>query len=142
MGPGSSARSRSRANAASASEFNVISRQPAVRPFVREIVCMNRHGNVQPGRLSGYAVALVVKRYAAAAGLDAARYAGHSLRAGGDASALYTVNLQNNSVSHASGTFGPLLWDQLPSLSAIPVLSPVTLAATASGFLQSPQSAS
>jgi hypothetical protein len=43
---------------------------------------VNRHGDVQPGRLSGYAVALVVKRYAAAAGLDPARYAGHSLRAG------------------------------------------------------------
>jgi site-specific recombinase XerD len=42
---------------------------------------VNRHGRVQ-GRLSGYAVALVVKRYAAAGGLDPARYAGHSLRAG------------------------------------------------------------
>jgi integrase len=39
------------------------------------------HGRVQ-GRLSGYAVALVVKRYAAAGGLDPTRYAGHSLRAG------------------------------------------------------------
>jgi integrase len=43
---------------------------------------ITRHGRVQPCRLSGYAVALVVKRYAAAAGLDPARYAGHSLRAG------------------------------------------------------------
>lgn len=43
---------------------------------------VNRHGQVLPGRLSGYAVALVVKRYAAKAGLDAAAYAGHSLRAG------------------------------------------------------------
>jgi integrase len=42
---------------------------------------VTRHGKVQ-GRLSGYAVALVVKRYAAAGGLDPARYAGHSLRAG------------------------------------------------------------
>ena len=37
---------------------------------------------MQPGRLSDYAVALVVKRYAEAAGLDAAKYSGHSLRAG------------------------------------------------------------
>jgi integrase len=41
----------------------------------------NRRGRM-PGRLSGYAVALIVKRYAAAAGLDPAKYAGHSLRAG------------------------------------------------------------
>jgi integrase len=34
------------------------------------------------GRLSGKGVALVVKRYAAAAGLDPAKYAGHSLRSG------------------------------------------------------------
>ena len=43
---------------------------------------VTRHGRMQPGRLSGYAVALVVKRYAEAAGLDPAKYAGHSLRAG------------------------------------------------------------
>lgn len=48
-------------------------------PIFRPI---NRHGQVQAGRLSGHAVALVVKRYAEAAGLDAERYAGHSLRAG------------------------------------------------------------
>lgn len=43
---------------------------------------VNRHGQALAGRLSGYAVALVVKRAATAAGLDAANYAGHSLRAG------------------------------------------------------------
>jgi site-specific recombinase XerD len=48
-------------------------------PLFRSIT---RHVRMQPGRLSGYAVALVVKRYAAAAGLDASRYSGHSLRAG------------------------------------------------------------
>jgi integrase len=42
---------------------------------------VTRHGKVQ-GRLSGYAVALIVKRYAAVGGLDPSRYAGHSLRAG------------------------------------------------------------
>jgi site-specific recombinase XerD len=43
---------------------------------------VNRHGQLQQTRLSDKTVALVVKRAAAAAGLDATRYAGHSLRAG------------------------------------------------------------
>lgn len=47
-------------------------------PLFRSIT---RHGKVQ-GRLSGFAVALVVKQYANAAGLGAAAYSGHSLRAG------------------------------------------------------------
>jgi integrase len=43
---------------------------------------VNRHGGVGAGRLSDKAVARVVKRTAARAGLDPARYSGHSLRAG------------------------------------------------------------
>jgi integrase len=43
---------------------------------------LNRHGKLQPGRLSGIDVARVVKKLAERAGLDAAKYAGHSLRAG------------------------------------------------------------
>ena len=43
---------------------------------------LDRFHRVQPGRLSDKAVALVVKRRAKAVGLDPARYAGHSLRAG------------------------------------------------------------
>jgi site-specific recombinase XerD len=43
---------------------------------------INRHGHVQPGRLSDIDVARVVKKLAERAGLDAAKYAGHSLRAG------------------------------------------------------------
>ncbi|MFN3652635.1 MAG: site-specific integrase [Armatimonadota bacterium] len=43
---------------------------------------VTRHGQLQPGRLSDRAVALVVKRAAAAAGLDPDLYSGHSLRAG------------------------------------------------------------
>ncbi|TXN76621.1 tyrosine-type recombinase/integrase, partial [Methylobacterium sp. WL18] len=42
---------------------------------------VDRHGRVG-GRLSGNAVALIVQRRAAAAGFDAAAYAGHSMRAG------------------------------------------------------------
>lgn len=42
----------------------------------------DRHGRVRPTRLAGEAVADVVKRAARRAGLDPARYAGHSLRAG------------------------------------------------------------
>ncbi len=52
-----------------------IAEGPAFRP-------VNRHGQVGAERLSDRAVALVVKRYATAAGLDATRFAGHSLRAG------------------------------------------------------------
>jgi site-specific recombinase XerD len=48
-------------------------------PIFRPI---NRHGQLQPSRLSDKAVALIVKRSAQAAGLEPARYGGHSLRAG------------------------------------------------------------
>jgi integrase len=48
-------------------------------PLFRSI---NRHGQVQPGGLSGIDVARVVKKLADRAGLDSAKYAGHSLRAG------------------------------------------------------------
>ena len=43
---------------------------------------ISRHGQVQPGRLSGIDVARVVKKLADRAGLDPANYARHSLRAG------------------------------------------------------------
>ena len=43
---------------------------------------LNRHGQVQPGRLSPIAVARVVKKLAMRAGLDPAKFAEHSLRAG------------------------------------------------------------
>jgi integrase len=48
-------------------------------PLFRSI---NRHGQVRAGRLSGIDVSRVVKKLAKRAGLDAAKYAGHSLRAG------------------------------------------------------------
>jgi integrase len=43
---------------------------------------INRHGQVQLGRLSGIDVARVVKKLAVRVGLDPTKYAGHSLRAG------------------------------------------------------------
>jgi site-specific recombinase XerD len=43
---------------------------------------ITRHGQVQPERLSAIDVARVVKKLARRAGLDPARFAGHSLRAG------------------------------------------------------------
>jgi integrase len=43
---------------------------------------VTKSGRVAETRLTDRAVALVVKARAAAAGLDAAKYAGHSLRAG------------------------------------------------------------
>jgi site-specific recombinase XerD len=48
-------------------------------PLFRSI---NRHGQVQAGRLGGLDVARVLKKLAERAGLDAAKFAGHSLRAG------------------------------------------------------------
>jgi hypothetical protein len=48
---------------------------------------LNRHGRVFPERVSDHAVALVVKRYALQAGLDATALAGsgrHRLRLGSD----------------------------------------------------------
>lgn len=48
-------------------------------PIFRSI---NRHGRIQAGRLSPVDVARIVKKLATRAGLDPAKYAGHSLRAG------------------------------------------------------------
>src|SRR5262249_56843651 len=48
-------------------------------PLFRSI---NRHGQVQAGRLAGIDVARVVKKLAQRADLDPGKYAGHSLRAG------------------------------------------------------------
>ncbi|MBJ7607140.1 MAG: tyrosine-type recombinase/integrase [Candidatus Dormibacteraeota bacterium] len=48
-------------------------------PIFRSV---NRHDQVQPGRLSDQSVALVVKRAGERAGLDPIRLAGHSLRRG------------------------------------------------------------
>lgn len=52
-----------------------IAQGPVFRPI-------DRWGNVRKGRLTGHAVAVIVKRAAVAAGLEPAQYAGHSLRAG------------------------------------------------------------
>jgi len=43
---------------------------------------VDRHGHIGATRLSGHAVALVLKRHAARAGLDPCEVSGHSLRAG------------------------------------------------------------
>jgi integrase len=48
-------------------------------PVFREVT---RHGRMKAAALAGRSVARVVKRSAKAAGLDAAKYSGHSLRAG------------------------------------------------------------
>jgi integrase len=48
-------------------------------PLFRSI---SRHGRLRPSRLSPIDVARVIKKLAERAGLDAAKYAGHSLRAG------------------------------------------------------------
>lgn len=56
-------------------ETACISEGPIFRP-------LDRFQRVQPTRLSAEHIALIVKRRAKAVGLDPARYAGHSLRAG------------------------------------------------------------
>jgi integrase len=43
---------------------------------------VDRHGRVQPTRLSGEAVSILTRQRIAAAGLDPTGYSGHSLRAG------------------------------------------------------------
>jgi site-specific recombinase XerD len=48
-------------------------------PLFRSI---NRHGHMQARRLSAADVARVIKKLAERSGLDATKYAGHSLRAG------------------------------------------------------------
>jgi integrase len=56
-------------------EVSDITEGAAFRPI-------DRHGLIRTARLSGQAVALVLKRHAAPAGLDADEVSGHSLRAG------------------------------------------------------------
>jgi integrase len=56
-------------------EVSGITEGPAFRP-------VDRHGHIRSTRLSAPAVALVLKRHAARAGLDPGEVAGHSLRAG------------------------------------------------------------
>jgi integrase len=63
---------------------------------------LNRHGQVQPGRLSGIDVARVVKKLATRAGLDPAKYAGHSLRAG-HATAAAIAGASERSIMNQTG---------------------------------------
>jgi hypothetical protein len=51
---------------------------------------IHRSGHVRPWGLRGHDVALIMKRYALAAGLDPAQFSGHSLRAGFVTSAAET----------------------------------------------------
>jgi site-specific recombinase XerD len=47
-------------------------------PLFRKV---NRHGRLEGTRLSGYSVAMIVKRTINEAGINPANFAGHSLRA-------------------------------------------------------------
>ncbi len=64
---------------------------------------VNRHGTVQPGRLTAQAVALVVKRRAAAAGLEPEQFAGHSLRGGLATSAAAAAGASERSIMKQTG---------------------------------------
>jgi integrase len=63
---------------------------------------LNRHGDIQPGRLSPAQVARVVKKLAHRAGLDPAKYAGHSLRAG-HATAAAVAGASERSIMKQTG---------------------------------------
>ena len=63
---------------------------------------INRHGRMQPGRLSPADVARIVKKLALRAGLDAAKYAGHSLRAG-HATAAAVAGASERSIMNQTG---------------------------------------
>jgi site-specific recombinase XerD len=63
---------------------------------------LNRHGRVQPGRLAGIDVARIVKKLAQRAGLEAAKYAGHSLRAG-HATAAAASGASERSIMNQTG---------------------------------------
>ena len=55
---------------------------PQVANVMHRVRGINRHGQVRPRGLSGIDVARITKKLAERAGLDPAKYAGHSLRAG------------------------------------------------------------
>ena len=63
---------------------------------------MNRHGYIQAGRLSPIDVARVVKKLGVRAGLDPAKYAGHSLRAG-HATAAAIAGASERSIMNQTG---------------------------------------
>ena len=63
---------------------------------------INRHGRVQAGGLGAADVARVVKKLAMRAGLDAAKYAGHSLRAG-HATAAAIAGASERSIMNQTG---------------------------------------
>jgi integrase len=71
----------------------------AAGPLFRSI---NRHGQVQAGRLSGIDVGRVVKKLVDRAGLDPARYGGHSLRAG-HATAAAMAGASERSIMRQTG---------------------------------------
>jgi integrase len=61
---------------------------------------INRHGQVQPSQLSGIDVARIVKKLAQRAGLDSAKYAGRSLRAGHATSAAIVGASERSIMNH------------------------------------------
>jgi integrase len=61
---------------------------------------VNRHGRLAPERLSHAAVALIVQKHAGRLGLDATRFAGHSLRAGFATSAAMEDVPERDAMAH------------------------------------------
>jgi integrase len=63
---------------------------------------VHRNGTIAAARLTGQSVALIVKRLAAAAGMDPAQVAGHSLRAG-LATAAAAAGVSERAIMHQTG---------------------------------------
>lgn len=63
---------------------------------------IDRHGNIQPRRLTSQSIALIVKRAAAASGLDESLFSGHSLRAGLATSAA-AAGVEERSIASQTG---------------------------------------
>jgi site-specific recombinase XerD len=63
---------------------------------------LNRHGHIQPRRLSDIDVARIIKKLAERAGLDPGKYAGHSLRAG-HATAAAIAGASERSIMRQTG---------------------------------------
>jgi integrase len=74
-------------------EVAAIAEGPVFRPI-------NRHGHLAPSRLAGDDMARVVKKPADRAGLDSAKYAGQSLRAGHATSAAVAGASERSLMNH------------------------------------------
>ena len=75
----------------------------AASPKVRCSALLTGHGKMAATRLSGAAVADIVKKYVEAVGLDASDFAGHSLRSGLATSSAAAAGASERSIMNQTG---------------------------------------